>query len=196
MLDHDALSFSLVPFCYGVCPFVNQLHPLPSATSGIPDYPQQFVVTLILCIFINRNKTSSFLFLITKRETLFQSRGRNEVVKSYNVLKCITKFLSGNTSLVFLVLHLSNFPSLAPQAGMTNIGTRPLGKEKFGQFVLLYTRANKTCQGKVVKENLFVCTGLTFIILYIYTFIDGPDFFPDRGRGTSAVSPPLHAFPQ
>jgi hypothetical protein len=36
MLDHDALSFSLVPFCYGVCPFVNQLHPLPSATSGIP----------------------------------------------------------------------------------------------------------------------------------------------------------------
>jgi hypothetical protein len=37
MLDHDALSFSLVPFCYGVCPFVNQLHPLPSATSGIPD---------------------------------------------------------------------------------------------------------------------------------------------------------------
>jgi hypothetical protein len=38
MLDHDALSFSLVPFCYGVCPFVNQLHPLPSATSGIPGY--------------------------------------------------------------------------------------------------------------------------------------------------------------
>ena len=37
MLDHDALSFSLVPFCYGVCPFVNQLHPLPSATSGIPE---------------------------------------------------------------------------------------------------------------------------------------------------------------
>ena len=36
MLDHYALSFSLVPFCYGVCPFVNQLHPLPSATSGIP----------------------------------------------------------------------------------------------------------------------------------------------------------------
>jgi hypothetical protein len=36
MLDHDALSFSLVPFCYRVCPFVNQLHPLPSATSGIP----------------------------------------------------------------------------------------------------------------------------------------------------------------
>jgi hypothetical protein len=36
MLDHDALSFSLLPFCYGVCPFVNQLHPLPSATSGIP----------------------------------------------------------------------------------------------------------------------------------------------------------------
>jgi hypothetical protein len=37
MLDHDALSFSLVPFCYRVCPFVNQLHPLPSATSGIPE---------------------------------------------------------------------------------------------------------------------------------------------------------------
>ena len=37
MLDHDVLSFSLVPFCYRVCPFVNQLHPLPSATSGIPD---------------------------------------------------------------------------------------------------------------------------------------------------------------
>jgi hypothetical protein len=36
MLDHDALSFSLMPFCYGVCPFVNQLHPLPSAISCIP----------------------------------------------------------------------------------------------------------------------------------------------------------------
>jgi hypothetical protein len=53
MLDHDALSFSLVPFCYGVCPFVNQLHPLPSATSGIPtcivielDLPYFFRLTL------------------------------------------------------------------------------------------------------------------------------------------------------
>jgi hypothetical protein len=40
-----------------------------------------------------------------------------------------------------------HFP--CPKVGMSSFGTRLLGREK-----LSYTRANKTCQGKLVKEKL------------------------------------------
>jgi hypothetical protein len=66
MLDHDALSFSLVPFCYGVCPFVNQLHPLPSATSGIPDHKYVKILAMIefdFCLLLNyKNMLNRFLW--------------------------------------------------------------------------------------------------------------------------------------
>jgi hypothetical protein len=64
MLDHDALSFSLVPFCYGVCPFVNQLHPLPSATSGIPGWSSSIlkgaVITLLKLISEEKRMATTF----------------------------------------------------------------------------------------------------------------------------------------
>jgi hypothetical protein len=59
MLDHDAPSFSLVPFCYGVCPFVNQLHPLPSAISGIPDVLDSVLQHMQECDFYTVAKVAT-----------------------------------------------------------------------------------------------------------------------------------------
>ena len=54
---------------------------------------------------------------------------------------------------VFLCSHTharTNF--LCPKAGMTNFGTSPPLTRKIANFSL-YTRANKTCQENLVKDN-------------------------------------------
>ena len=49
-------------------------------------------------------------------------------------------------------VHTTNFP--CPKPGMTSFAARLLGKEKLS-ICCPYTRANKTCQGKLVKETFF-----------------------------------------
>ena len=53
---------------------------------------------------------------------------------------------------------------LKSKAGTTAVKPGSLSRKIV--YFFAYTRANKTYQGKLVKENLLVCTGLVGIVVY------------------------------